>query len=168
MDKVHLALAISIACLQLSSAVLSKEATPNKSSSDSRKSTTKSNRECKRNRMKKNDMPFSSLVSPSKYKADTKQDFDTAFRFQKDHKMNAAIDIYKRIVKDEPTCFESFYNLGLCYRYLGSDSDALAAFEQTAKLNPIFKPVFQDLADLYTQLGKELEAQSALSIYRQL
>ncbi len=111
--------------------------------------------------------PFSSLVSRSE-NAGATQEFESGYSLQREGKLTEAIKHYEAVIKELPKSFEASYNMGLCQRELGELQRSIRSFERTAKLHPFFKPVYKDLADLYSKTGQTSDAQSAMSMYHQL
>jgi tetratricopeptide (TPR) repeat protein len=67
-----------------------------------------------------------------------------------------AIEDYKRTLSRNPNHFNSYYNLGNCYRKLGNTEEALRAFEKALELSPdkAYKAkTHYNVANLYQKKG---------------
>jgi tetratricopeptide (TPR) repeat protein len=115
--------------------------------------------------------PFSSFVSMNDDDVDAvkaKELFSNAFKAQQEDRLADAIDAYKSVLNIRPESYEAFYNMAICLRERGRSEQAVKAFEHAAELHPYFKPVYKDLASMYTELGRKSDAESALATYNQL
>jgi len=79
-----------------------------------------------------------------------------------------ALELYGKASAACPKMYESHYNSGLCYEQLGKLQDAVSAFEEAAARNPLFRPVFLHLADLYDKLGDKQRADTNRAAYSML
>ncbi|MBX9669084.1 MAG: tetratricopeptide repeat protein [Candidatus Obscuribacterales bacterium] len=111
--------------------------------------------------------PFTSFVFPTDNLIATTE-FAAAYSSQTEGRFSDATTRYKAVLKQLPECFEAYYNLGLCLREQEHLAEALSAFENTARLHPLFKMVYKDLADLYTKVGQASNAEAAIAAYSQL
>ncbi len=111
--------------------------------------------------------PFASLAFPTD-NSKAAAEFAAAYTLQKDEMLSDAITHYKSVIEQLPECFEAYYNMGLCQRDQGKITEAITSFENTARLHPLFKLVYKDLADLYTKVGQTSDAEGAIAAYSQL
>ncbi|HEY9784948.1 MAG TPA: hypothetical protein V6D17_06055 [Candidatus Obscuribacterales bacterium] len=93
--------------------------------------------------------------------------FESAYKQQQASNFDQAVAEYRQSIEAKHM-FESFFNMGLCLRALERLQDAEAAFTRAANLNRRYAPIYKQLSEVQKQLGKDNEAQIALSLYASL
>lgn len=106
-----------------------------------------------------------SIKSDSKGNASSITYFEKGVSLQKERKYQSAIDSYKRAIEEIPKLYEASFNMGLCFRYLDKDTEAVDAFRKSLETKPMFKPAVKELFELYEKLGKVEEASTLKSKY---
>jgi len=66
--------------------------------------------------------------------------FDRAFQFLTDRQFEQAVELFKRVLSENPTHVQSYGNLALAYAGLGRRSDAMACFDRALELDPRYQP----------------------------
>jgi len=79
-----------------------------------------------------------------------------------------AIHNYRRAVALCPTMFEAYFNMALCYEKSKDGRHAIQAFEQVARLQQEFTPIYRHLSYLYSLTGDHERAQFYERLYRKL
>ena len=66
--------------------------------------------------------------------------FDRAFQFLTDRQFEQAVELFKRVLSENPTHVQSYGNLALAYAGLGRRSDAMACFDRALELDSRYQP----------------------------
>ena len=69
-----------------------------------------------------------------------------------------AVEVFRRLLKAEPGMTDVWQMYGESCMKLGKDADALAAFQQAARLSPYNPQVLMALSDYYFEIGNYAEA----------
>jgi tetratricopeptide (TPR) repeat protein len=78
------------------------------------------------------------------------------FYYQK-HRFLDAVQVYKKITQADPTDFESMFWVGYVYVEMGLRQEAMAAWEETLKINPLYGPALNSLGYLYAEECSNLD-----------
>ncbi|MGE5467260.1 MAG: tetratricopeptide repeat protein [Ignavibacteria bacterium] len=78
--------------------------------------------------------------------------------FQKQARLDDAIDCYSRAVAASPQFAIAHYNLGFLLRLRGRHSDALVSLQKAAVLQPSLAEAHYELGNLYSDQGRQAEA----------
>lgn len=66
--------------------------------------------------------------------------FDRAFRCLNNRQFAEAIELFQKVLRENPTHVQSYGNLALAYAGLGRRADALACFDHALRLDPRYEP----------------------------
>lgn len=66
--------------------------------------------------------------------------FLTAFQHLSDREFEPAINLFQRVLAEDPNHVQSYGNMGLAYAGLGKKVLALACLDQALKLDPSYEP----------------------------
>ena len=66
--------------------------------------------------------------------------FDRAFQSLSDRRFSEAVELFNRVLKQNPKHVQSFGNLGLAYARLGRRADALTCLDCALELDPDYEP----------------------------
>jgi tetratricopeptide (TPR) repeat protein len=97
-----------------------------------------------------------------------KRYFARAYENQTKGNFLEALHDYRNAVVLCPTMFEAFFNMGLCYEQSRDAHRAIQAFEQVARLQHEFKPIYRHLSHLYALQGNHEKAHHYERTYRKL
>lgn len=81
---------------------------------------------------------------------------------------NEALEQYKLVIAAGRDLFEPHFNMGLCLAQEKKLPQAQEAFQQAARINPRYRPIFQHLADVYRKQNMTTEAMEAYGRYLEL
>ena len=66
--------------------------------------------------------------------------FDRAFLCLNNRQLDEAVELFKRVLVENPKHVQSYGNLALAYAGLGRRSDAIACFDRALELDPGYEP----------------------------
>jgi len=95
-----------------------------------------------------------------------KRYFARAYENQSKGNITQALHDYKNALVLCPTMFEAYFNMGLCFEQTRDALRAIHAFEQVARLQESFKPIYRHLSQLYALQGNHEKAHHFERIYR--
>jgi tetratricopeptide (TPR) repeat protein len=82
----------------------------------------------------------------------------SAEKLRQENNFRAAIDMYDKAIKEEPTNYKYIFQKGKCYILLKDQENAIRCFEKTVELQKDFVQAYFRLAWLYRQKEKYNEA----------
>jgi tetratricopeptide (TPR) repeat protein len=77
-----------------------------------------------------------------------------------------ALDAYARLLQREPEHPEGNYNVAVLLRAMGDAEEAARHLERAICGDPGFQPAYLELADIYLELDRPVEARRVLQLYR--
>lgn len=107
----------------------------------------------KRNAVWKNDISLWSDAA-SKPSAGFRAHVNLGTAYERQGRLDLAIQSYKRAIEIEPAFFATHYNLGLIYQRLGSTDLAIAHYQEAIQINPFFPLAHHKLGVVYTTIDR--------------
>ena len=78
--------------------------------------------------------------------------FSLAVQNQKNNNLQAAKNLYKKILKLNPKFIKAYNNLGLIFQKMGENENALRCYEKVIQVNPDLVNVQYNLGLIFEQL----------------
>lgn len=91
---------------------------------------------------------------------------DQAKAQQKLGEFKKAAHKYELAIKEDPSSFELYFNMGICLNKANEIEEAIAAFKYAAGLKPEHKPTLLHLASLHIEKGDKEESMKYWNRYQ--
>jgi tetratricopeptide (TPR) repeat protein len=82
-------------------------------------------------------------ISVDKY-IEREELFNKAFQKLQNNDFYAAIDMFEKIISNDPTSVSTYGNLGLCYSGLGNKEKAISYYNKAIELDPTYQPAIDN------------------------
>tara|TARA_B110000037_G_scaffold207594_1_gene254737 strand:- start:16 stop:663 length:648 start_codon:yes stop_codon:yes gene_type:complete len=84
--------------------------------------------------------------------------FSLAVKNHQENKLDAAQDLYKKILKIDPGHLAVLNNLGVIFQKLGENQKAKECFEKAIEINPHYANAYNNLGTIFKELGENQKA----------
>ncbi len=89
--------------------------------------------------------------------------YDAALTLFAENELEAAVDVFKKMIETYPDYIEGYVGLGHAYERLGMYDEAIEAVQKAIELNPNDPLVYTSLSICYQRKGMIQEAEDAMA-----